>query len=51
LAAVCAIADRAGTIASSNGSASAAPIPCRNVRRGRDILVINIFKILVASSY
>jgi hypothetical protein len=39
-AAVRAIADRAGTIASSNGSAKVAPSPRRKVRRGNDILVM-----------
>ena len=37
-----AIADRAGTIASSSGSASVAPIPRRKVRRGSAIFVMNI---------
>jgi hypothetical protein len=32
----------AGTIASSHGSATAAPTPRRNVRRGNDIFVMNI---------
>ncbi len=32
----------AGTIASSIGSATAAPKPCRNVRRRRCFLVMNI---------
>ena len=39
-AAVRASAVAAGTMASSSGSASAAPAPRRNVRRGSDILVI-----------
>src|ERR1700733_6766521 len=41
-AAVWAPADRAGTIASSNGNASVAPIPRRNVLRGSAILVRNM---------
>ena len=35
-------ADIAGTIASSNGSATVAPIPRMNVRRGSAIFVITI---------
>src|SRR5438034_319788 len=42
LAGVLASAVAAGTIASSNGSASVAPIPRRNVRRGRAFFVITI---------
>jgi len=41
-AAVCASAVLAGTMASSSGSATAAPIPRRNVRRGREVFVMNI---------
>jgi hypothetical protein len=29
-------------MASSNGRPSVTPIPCRNVRRGNDILVMNM---------
>jgi hypothetical protein len=46
-AAVFAIAVKAGTIASSSGSASDAPTPRRKVRRGRAILVTNIIWILL----
>ena len=35
-------ADSAGVMASSTGSASAAPAPRSNVRRGMDFLVITI---------
>src|SRR3954470_23197182 len=42
-AALVAAADSAGTIASSNGSASAAPTPRRNVRRGKAIFVMIIY--------
>src|SRR6266568_1744867 len=42
LAAVCANAVAAGTMASRNGSASAAPAPRRTVRRGMCFLVINM---------
>src|SRR5580704_16107362 len=45
-AAVLAIAVKAGTIDSSNGSARVTPMPRRKVRRGNDILVMN----MVASS-
>ncbi len=31
----------AGSIASSNGNATEAPMPCRNVRRGRCLPVMN----------
>jgi hypothetical protein len=41
-AAVCASAESAGTMASSSGRASVAPSPRRNVRRGNDILLMNI---------
>jgi hypothetical protein len=41
-AAVRAVAVSAGTMASNNGKASAAPIPLRTVRRGNDRLVMNI---------
>ena len=41
-AAVCASAVPAGTIASSSGSASVTPAPCRNVRRGMCLFVMNI---------
>ena len=41
-AAVFAMAVNAGTIASRNGSATAAPIPRRNVRRGSDSFVMNM---------
>ena len=41
-AAVFASSVRAGTIASSRGSASVAPTPRRNVRRGRCFLVMNM---------
>ena len=37
-----AIADSAGTIASRRGSARTVPMPCRNVRRGNAVLVMNI---------
>ena len=37
LAAVCAVAVKAGTIASSNGSAILALMPRRNVRRGSEV--------------
>src|SRR5687767_2009791 len=43
LAAVCASATRAGTIASSSGSASVAPRPRRTVRRSRAFFVMNMF--------
>src|ERR1700704_3335808 len=46
-AAVCASNVRAGTIASSNGSANAAPAPLRMVRRGMCRLVMNISVLLV----
>src|SRR5215467_6156772 len=46
LAAVFASSVRAGTIASSRGSASAAPAPFRNVRRGRCFLVMNIWVLI-----
>ena len=46
LAAVCASAVAAGTIASSNGSASAAPAPRRTVRREIFFLVMNIVSLL-----
>ena len=39
----------AGTIASSNGSARAAPAPRRNVRRGMDIFEMNITSDLVTT--
>src|SRR6185295_14808857 len=42
-AAVCVVAVNAGTMASSSGSASVVPMPRRNVRRGSDIFVMNIF--------
>src|SRR4051794_36839720 len=42
LAGVSAIAESAGTIASSSGSARAVPIPVRNLRRGSAIFVTNI---------
>jgi hypothetical protein len=42
LAGILACAVSAGTIASRNGNAMAAPTPRRNVRRGNDILVMNI---------
>lgn len=32
----------AGTIASNSGKAKAVPIPCKNVRRGKDFLVMNM---------
>ncbi len=38
-AALFTVAEKAGTIASSNGNATAAPNPRRNVRRGNAILV------------
>lgn len=41
----------AGTIASSNGSAIAAPIPRRNVRRGSDIFEMNINPQFVVSGF
>src|SRR5262245_31473880 len=41
-AAVLTVAVIAGTIASSNGSATVAPTPRRNVRRGNDSLEMNI---------
>ncbi len=41
-AAVRTVGVRAGTIASSNGSARVAPTPRRKVRRGSDILEMNI---------
>ena len=47
-AAVCASSVRAGTIASSNGSANAAPAPLRMVRRGMCRFVINISVLLVS---
>jgi hypothetical protein len=37
----------AGTIASSSGRATVAPTPHRNVRRGSDFLVMNIWVLLV----
>ena len=40
LAALLCAADNAGTIASSNGSANVAPMPLRNVRRGKAIFVM-----------
>src|ERR1700730_4973104 len=45
LPAVCANAVAAGTIASSSGSASAAPAPRRTVRREMCFLVINIVEL------
>src|ERR1700734_2996049 len=42
VAAVAASAVRAGIIASSKGSATAAPMPRKNVRRSRCFLVMNI---------
>ena len=42
LAAVFAVAVNAGTIESSSGRATVAPIPRKNVRRGNDRLVMNI---------
>src|ERR1700686_2814775 len=45
-AAVLAMAVNAGSIYSSNGNARVTPMPRRNVRRGNDILVMN----MVASS-
>ena len=41
-AAVFAVAVNAGTIASSRGRATVAPMPCKNVRRPSDIFVMNI---------
>ena len=41
-AAVRDIADTAGTMASSNGKATVAPTPRRNVRRGSDVFVMII---------
>ena len=41
-AATAADAVNAGTIASSAGSATTAPIPRRNVRRGSDIFLMNM---------
>ncbi len=41
-AAVFAVAVKAGTMASRNGSATVAPMPRRNVRRGKDSLEMNI---------
>ena len=41
-AGVCASAVIAGTIASSTGSPTAAPMPRRNVRRGREVFVMNM---------
>ena len=40
LAAARVMAETAGTMASSNGSATVAPTPRRNVRRGSDIFVM-----------
>src|SRR5687767_9568699 len=40
----------AGTIASSSGSASVTPIPCRNVRRGNERLLISITTLLTSRS-
>src|SRR5688572_18706832 len=42
LAAVCAMAVIAGTMASNNGSARVAPTPRRTVRRDIDFLVMNM---------
>ena len=38
-AALFSVAENAGTIASSSGSANVVPMPLRNVRRGKAILV------------
>jgi len=43
LAALFAMAVSAGTIASRNGSATVAPTPRRNVRRGNDSFEMNMF--------
>src|SRR5262245_26740991 len=48
-AGVSAIAVAAGTIASSSGSARAAPAPRRNVRRGNAFLVITMWRSPVSS--
>src|SRR5579864_8735807 len=47
LAAVCASATPAGTIASRSGSASAAPAPRRTVRRDMCFFVINIIAVFL----
>src|SRR5579863_6615218 len=50
VAAVWASAVAAGIIASSNGSASAAPLPLRIVRREMCLLVINMFAVFLLIS-
>src|SRR5687768_12958810 len=47
-AGVCARAVPAGTIASSNGKATAAPKPRRNVRRASAVFVMNIANLSVS---
>jgi hypothetical protein len=44
-----AVAVSAGTMASRNGKARETPTPRKNVRRGKDIFVMNIAAILLRS--